>query len=82
MRLDPKALGLAAGLLWGGGLFAITLFVTFTAGTGEHLNLLSRFYIGYSVSVLGAVLGAAWGFVEGFIGGWLLGWLYNKLAKA
>jgi hypothetical protein len=47
-------------------------------GGGEHLGLLGRFYVGYSVSPLGILLGGVYGFVDGFIGGWLLAWLYNR----
>jgi len=79
MRMNQKALGLACGLLWGCGVFLATVWVV-VAGTGEHLQLLGRFYLGYSVSWLGAVIGLAWGFVDGFVGGWLLGWLYNRFA--
>ena len=49
---------------------------------GEHLELLARFYVGYSVSWVGAVVGLIWGFVDGFICGWLFGWLYNRFSKA
>ena len=42
--------------------------------------LLREFYIGYSVSAVGAVVGLIYGFVDGFIGGWLLAWLYNMFA--
>jgi len=80
MQLNQKALGLACGLLWGCAVFLATIWVVI-AGTGEHLHLLGRFYLGYSVSWLGAVIGLAWGFVDGFVGGWLLGWLYNRFAR-
>jgi ABC-type dipeptide/oligopeptide/nickel transport system permease subunit len=51
-------------------------------GGGEHLELLGKFYIGYSVSVGGAFLGLVYGFVDGFLGGWILAWLYNRFARA
>jgi len=79
MKLDKKALGLACGLLWGGGLAFATLWVLLRGG-GEHLALLGRFYVGYSVSPLGVLIGLAYAFVDGFIGGWLLAWLYNRFA--
>ena len=77
MKLDKKALGLALGLLWGFGLLIATLWATLAQG-GDHLGLLNRFYIGYSVTYLGAVIGLIYGFIDGFIGGWLLAWLYNR----
>jgi hypothetical protein len=79
MELNRKALGLAIGILWGFGLFFATLWVTWAQG-GDHLSLLSRFYIGYRISYLGAFIGLIYGFIDGFIGGWLLAWLYNRFA--
>jgi hypothetical protein len=82
MKLDKVALGLAAGLLWGLCVFAATAWVTASGRGGEHLELLARFYLGYSVSWVGAVVGLVWGFVDGFICGWLFGWIYNRFSKA
>ncbi len=79
MELNKTGLGLAAGLLWGGGVLFVTIWVMVFGG-GDHLLLLGKFYLGYSVSAMGAVLGLIYGFVDGFIGGWLLAWLYNMFA--
>jgi len=79
MKLDRKAFGLAAGILWGLCVFLCTLWVV-VGGGGEHLALLSKFHPGYAISVLGAFLGLVYGFVEGFVGGWLFAWLYNRFA--
>ena len=79
MLLNKKAFGLAAGILWGAGVLLATILAMIVGG-GEHLALLSKFYIGYNVSSVGAVAGLVWGFVDGFIGGWLLAWIYNKFA--
>jgi hypothetical protein len=81
MELNKVALGLAGGILCGASVFVATLWVFFADG-GDHLRLLDRFYIGFSISPLGAVLGLVYGFIDGFIGGWLLGWLYNRFAGA
>ncbi len=81
MKLNKTALGLSLGLLGGLGLFLTTVWVTL-AGGGEHLILLSRFYIGYSIGYVGAFVGLFYGFLEGFIGGWLLAWLYNRFAPS
>jgi len=81
MKLDAKALGLAAGILWAASVFLGTLWVIWRGG-GEHLELLGQFYIGYSVSVAGAFIGLVYAFIDGFIGGWLLGWLYNRFARS
>ena len=80
MKLDAKALGLAGGILWAACVFLATLWVVWVGG-GEHLELLAKFYIGYSVSVPGAFIGLVYGFVDGFLGGFVLAWLYNRLAR-
>lgn len=79
MKLNAKALGLAAGILWGVCVFLATVWVMYRGG-GEHLELLAKFYLGYSVSWLGAILGLIYGFVDGFICGFVLAWLYNRFA--
>ncbi len=79
MELNKKALGLACGILWGVAVLLATLWAALLDG-GEHLGLLSRFYIGYSVSYAGAIVGLIYGFIDGFLGGWILAWLYNRFA--
>ena len=80
MTLDKKALGLAMGILFAGCLLFATLWVMIFGG-GGHLEMLERFYWGYSVSPLGAALGAVYAFIDGFICGWLLALLYNRFAR-
>jgi hypothetical protein len=80
MKLDAKAFGLAAGILWGLCVFLCTLWVMWRGG-GEHFILLAKFYPAYSVTPLGAFLGLVYGFIDGFIGGWVLAWLYNRFAR-
>jgi len=79
MSLNKTALGLALGVLCAGALLLVTVWSTYFGG-GEHLEMLKRFYIGYSVSLGGALLGAVYGFIDGFLGGWILAWLYNRFA--
>lgn len=81
MRLHKTALGLAAGILWGLTVFLVTLWVV-AVGGGEHLELLSKFYLGYDVSVVGAFAGLVWAFICGFVSGWIFAWLYNRFAPA
>ena len=81
MGFDKKALGLASGFLWGGAVLVATLWVVVRGG-GEHLILLNKFYLGYSVTLVGALVGLVYGFIDGFIGGWLFAWLYNRFAGA
>lgn len=79
MKLNAKALGLAAGILWGVCVFLATVWVMYMGG-GEHLVLLAKFYLGYSVSWVGAFVGLVYGFVDGFVCGFVLAWLYNRFA--
>ena len=80
MKLQSKALALAAGILWGASVFLMTLLI-WAQGGGEHLRLLGKFYFGYTVSPGGAFLGLVYGFVDGAITGWLLAILYNAFVK-
>lgn len=78
-KLNKTALGLALGICWGASIVITTLWVMI-AGGEEILGFLSRFYVGYSVSVAGAFLGAIYGFIDGFIYGFFLAWFYNLFA--
>lgn len=77
MRMNAKALGFAAGILWGASVCFATIWILVVGSGGETLAKLGVFYIGYDVSWVGAVIGLAYGLVDGFIGGFLLALLYN-----
>ncbi len=80
-KLDVKAFGLAAGIIWGGAMFFLGLMVMFfNCGAGLE-NIMTSLYIGYKTTFLGCIIGAAWGFVDAGTGGVIFAWLYNKLAK-
>jgi hypothetical protein len=81
MKLNIKALGLSTGIVWGIGIFLLTLWFLVMGYEGKTLLKLSKVYLGYSVSYLGALVGLIWGFVDGFIGGAVVAWLYNKFSK-
>ena len=79
-RTDPRAAGLAAGLLWGGLVAVLEL----TAGTeyGERFRLLlADIYPGYSSEPGDLVWGSVLGFVDGFLAGYLYATLYNRFAR-
>ena len=81
MKLNVKAFALAAGLLWGIGLFALTWwFILFDGATGEP-TLIGRLYRGYTISPVGSVIGLVYGFFDALIGGAVLAWLYNRLSE-
>ena len=77
MKLNTKAMALSVGILWGASLFLATLWLIVTGSAGGTLGKLSAFYIGYSVSWIGAFVGLVYGFVDGLIGGFLLVMLYT-----
>ena len=77
MKLNAKAMALSIGILWGASVFLATAWLLITGSAGETLGRLSAFYIGYSVSWVGAFVGLVYGFIDGLIGGFLLVLLYN-----
>ena len=82
MKLKPNALGLTAGIIWGVGLMLVTWWSLILYPTGGAiLQLIGRFYIGYSVSFLGSIIGLIWGFIDGLICGYIFALLYNLFAK-
>ncbi len=76
MSLRKRALGLSLGIIWGLAVFVATTVSTLR-GMGQHLPLLSGYYLGYTVSYLGAFVGLAWRFLHGFVVGVLIAWLYG-----
>ena len=80
MKLNAVKFGIAAGLVWGIYVFAISLI----AETGYALGLvqaLGQLYIGDSASLGGAFLGFIYGFLDAFIGFYLIGLFYNMMTK-
>ncbi len=81
LRLNTTVCGILTGLLAGLGVFIATNWLVLKGGTvvGPHLALLSQFFIGYRVTVLGSLIGFAYGFAWGFLGGFFISWMYNRL---
>ena len=81
LRLNGRAWGIALGLLLGGGLFLATIVLVIKGGpdVGQHLSLLSVFFPGYRVTVLGSLIGFVYAFVLGYALGRLVGIVYNRL---
>lgn len=86
--LNAKVLGLILGLILGFIIFFITMWIVLKGPQlspsgqyvmGPHLQLLSQFFIGYSVSYVGSIIGFVYGFAVGTIFGTLIGWIYNKI---
>jgi hypothetical protein len=75
--VNARALGLAAGTLW--GIAVVLLAIVSRTGWGEQWRvLLEDAYIGYDETITGSLIGAGWGFADGAIAGIALGWLYNR----
>lgn len=82
-HLNARAWGITGGLLLGGGLFVATLVLVIKGGptVGRHLTLLSNFFPGYRVTVLGSFIGFVYAFVIGYGAGRVVGSVYNKMVR-
>ncbi len=84
MKLDIKALTLAAGLLWGGMILTAALGnMLWPPYGGAFLNFAASIYPGYQPTggIGSAITGTLYGLVDGAIGGAIFGWLYNLFAR-
>jgi hypothetical protein len=83
VRLNAVLTGVVLGLLCGIGLFLATIWLVIKGGPhpGVHLILLSQYFPGYSVSVLGSLVGFLYAFLIGFVTGGFLGFVYNRIAR-
>lgn len=78
LKLSPKGMGLACGILWALAMVFIVILTLIFDGYGKpFIDFMGHFYIGYEATVKGAVIGAVWGFVDTAIAGFLIAWLYN-----
>lgn len=83
MRLSPKALALATGLIWAGGVLCVGLVNLIAPSYGAgFLQAVSSIYPGYhnSRDFLDVLVGTGYALVDGGIGGLILAWLYNIFA--
>lgn len=69
--------GLAIGVSWAIGMFAMGLLALFFGWGTAMVTSFSELYIGYAPTFIGSIIGAIWGFVDGFIFGVLIAWFYN-----
>jgi hypothetical protein len=83
VRLNAVLTGVVLGLLCGIGLFLATIWLVIKGGPhpGAHLILLSQYFPGYTISVLGSLVGFIYAFLIGFLTGCLLGFVYNRIAR-
>lgn len=83
MKLNVKAMALAAGVLWGLALLLVGLANLVWEGYGvDFLELAASVYPGYTgaASLWQVIVGTLYGLVDGAIAGAVLAWLYNLCA--
>jgi hypothetical protein len=80
-RIKTAALSLVCAVMGGVGLCVMTLWLVIKGGpnTGAHLQLLSQYFIGYSVTWWGSFVGLFYGTLTGGIIGWIVGTIYNRV---
>ncbi|MDY6981405.1 MAG: hypothetical protein SV201_16155 [Pseudomonadota bacterium] len=84
MKLHILALGLAAGILWGGAILLTGLANLIWPGYGvAFLEVIGSIYPGFAPGggVGTVLLGTVYGVADGIIGGVIFAWLYNVLAR-
>ena len=83
-RIKTKALAVVCALIGGGGMFVMTVWLVIKDGplAGQHLQLLSNYFPGYSVTWPGAFIGFLYGAVIGGVAGWAVGRIYNRIVNA
>lgn len=82
LRINEQGWGIAIGMVLGLGLFVATNILVVRAGesVGQHLSLLSVYFPGYSVTVVGSLVGFVYAFVVGYGIGRTVAAVYNELA--
>ncbi len=81
LRFSGKILGLSLGVITGLIIFVATNWLVIKGGdvVGSHLQLLSEYFIGYSVTFAGSFVGMVYGFVMGYLAGLIIAWIYNGI---
>jgi hypothetical protein len=82
-RLKTDALAVVCAVIGGVGIWVMTVWLVIKGGphTGAHLQLLSNYFVGYSVTWSGSLLGFLYGALIGGAIGWLVGRIYNRVVN-
>ncbi len=82
-RIKAAALAVVCAVIGGVGLFAMTAWLVIKDGqqAGQHLQLLSNYFVGYSVTWPGAFVGLVYGAMTGGGVGWAIGRIYNRVVN-
>ncbi len=80
-KIQGGVLAVVCGLMGGLGLFIMTVWLLLEGGeqVGSHLQLLSNYFIGYSVTWKGSLIGLFYGALTGGVLGWTIGFIYNRV---
>ena len=78
-RMDKLGFAIATGVVSGLLMFMATLFLVLKGGenVGQNLQLLSSYFLGFTVTINGAFIGLAYSFGCGFLLGWVFATLRN-----
>ena len=78
-RMDKLAFATAIGTTSGLLIFLATIWLVIKGGEviGPNLQLLSQYFIGYTVTLKGSLIAFGYSFVWGFLFGWLFAYLRN-----
>lgn len=81
MQLNPKALGLTAGVL-GGAFWLVAMILSLLTGFGEQtLIVWGSWHPLFTYSLVGMIVIVIEHLVAGFIAGWIFAAVYNKFNK-
>jgi hypothetical protein len=75
--LHKRAFGGAVGVALALVVFLVTAIQVIRQDPAIHLQLLSEYFRGYSVSWTGALIGAFWAGFVGFVAGWFFAFCRN-----
>lgn len=80
-RIHASVLAFVFAVIGGMSIFVMTVWLLIKGGEniGYHLQLLSQYFIGYSVTWKGSIVGLFYGALIGGIFGWSIGWIYNLI---
>lgn len=77
-KMDKLGLAIATGSVCGFLVFVATIWLMIKGGiVSAYLQLLNKYFLGYTVTLKGAFIGMAYGFSWGFLLGWLFAYLRN-----
>lgn len=81
LRLNANINGIVLGIVTGTVIFIATIWLVIKGGPeiGPNLSLLSQFFWGYEVTVVGSFIGFGYGFLFGFFIGYFVSRIYNWL---